>query len=237
MKNKIGWCNTTWNPAWGCLNNCEYCYARKMAKRFYKKIYESEFNYYGKNTPSWAWTGDYLQNLAYFKPTFLVSQFNKKFPKKPQRIFVGSMSEIAHWETKWVEVVLGRILCYPQHIFQFLTRHPEVYLNYSFPQNCWLGVTATKNERIHFIEKHKSKVRFISIEPLLEEIDIETIDDFEPNWIIIGAETGNRKDKIIPKKEWVDIIIDFCNRTGVPLYLKDSLKKIYPVEIKEFPRG
>jgi len=235
MTNKIGWCDLTFNPVWGCKNHCEYCYARKIAKRFYKKIYGLEWNYYGRNCPSWAFKGDYLEKLIHFKPTFLVSQFEKKLPKKPQRIFVGSMSEIAHWEAEWVNKIIFKIYEYPQHRFIFLTKFPEVYDKWVFPENCWLGVTITSNERIHSIEKHKSKVRFLSIEPLLEEIDIGTIDDFEPNWIIVGAESGNRKGKVTPKKEWLDVIIDFCNRTGVPLYLKGSLKNIYPVEIKQFP--
>ena len=211
MKNKIGWCDMTWNPVIGCRNNCEYCYARIMNDRF-KFIG-------GFNKPEWR-----------------EKSFNKKFPKRPQRIFVGSMSEIAHWEAKWMNKVIFKIFEYPQHTFQFLTKFPGVYSKWEFPDNCWLGVTVTKNERIYSIGKHKSKIRFLSVEPLLEEIDIGTIDDFEPNWIIVGAETGNREEKVIPKKEWVDVIIGFCNRTGVPLYLKDSLKDICPVEIKEFPK-
>ena len=123
MKNKIGWCNATWNPVWGCLNHCEYCYARKINKRFWAKMLEIERDYHFKNHQSWAWTGDQLRGLHDFKPTFLESQFNKKFPQKTLKIFVGSMSEIAHWDTRWVEMVLGRILCYPPHAFQFLTRH------------------------------------------------------------------------------------------------------------------
>ncbi|GAH27769.1 unnamed protein product, partial [marine sediment metagenome] len=50
------------------------------------------------------------------------------------------------------------------------------------------------------------------------------------------AETGNRKNKIIPKKEWIENIIDYCKRDKIPIYLKDSLKDIYPEEIKEFPK-
>ena len=246
MKNKIGWCNLTFNPVWGCLNHCEYCYARKMAKRFYKKIYSLEFNYYAKNTPSWAWTRDYLQNLIYFKPTFLVSQFDKKFPKKPQRIFVGSMSEIAHWKKEWVEMIIEKVKQYPQHTFQFLTKDPRVYQDWSFPDNCWLGVTVIRNPKegepnrwdyYEFKQHNQNNLKFVCFEPLLMDMQlIYFLNLGVINWVIVGAKTGNRKDKVIPELEWIKKIIDECRMRKIPIYLKDSLKEIYPVEIKEFPR-
>ncbi|MBA7577782.1 hypothetical protein ES708_19637 [subsurface metagenome] len=242
MKNRIGWCSMTFNPVWGCRNNCPYCYARAMAKRFWEKMLENEFYYYyyEKEHPNWVWTGlegEYA-GIDKFRPVFLKSQFNKKLPKKPQRIFVGSMSEIYYWEKFWIEGVIKKIKLYPQHTFMFLTQHPEVYAKHLFAPNCWFGVTMIRNKPIEraICIPTKKGLKFLSIEPILEKIDIETIDDFEPNWVIVGAETGKRKGKIVPKKEWIEIIVDFCNRTGVPLYLKDSLKNIYPEEIKEFPK-
>jgi len=241
MKNKIGWCNATWNPVWGCLNHCPYCYARKIAKRFWKQMLIIECGYYCDQRPSWTWHGQYYSDLLFnFKPAFLYSQFNKKFLEKPQRIFIGSMSEIAHWEKRWIEVILGKILCYPQHTFQFLTRHSEVYLNYNFPKNCWLGMTIADTKDFNYLEYQKFKIsnpdnlKFVSFEPLLYRISInlEGID-----WLIVGAETGNRKGKIIPKKEWIEDIINYCRDNNIPVYLKDSLKNIYPAEIKEFPEG
>ncbi len=229
----------TWNPVWGCLNKCEYCYARAIAKRFWKKRYEDEFNYYAKNTPSWAWTGDYLSELKHFKPTFLVSQFNKKFPQKTQKIFVGSMSEIAHWREEWIEKVIEKIKLYPQHIFQFLTRYPEIYNEWIWPKNCWLGVTITREkdfERgIPYLFITSCNVTFVSVEPILEYINPGPFLNANINWVILGAETGNRKGKVIPKKEWIENIVSYCRKDKIPIYLKDSLKNIYPVEIKEFP--
>ena len=238
MENKIGWCNLTWNPVWGCRNHCEYCYARAIAKRFLKKMYELEVKSHFERHSTWAWTGDYLSGLKDFEPTFLYSQYCKKLPKKPQRIFVGSMSEIYYWNEEWIEIVIEKVKQYPQHIFMFLTQYPEVYAQHLFAPNCWYGVTMTKNkpiERVGCIPTKKG-LKFLNIEPLLKKIDIENIDDFEPEWIIVGAETGKRKGKIIPEKDWIEVIIDFCNRCNVPLYLKDSLKNIYPDKIKEFPK-
>jgi len=241
MKNKIGWCDMTWNPVWGCRNHCEYCYARKIAKRFYKVVGKREYDPHGLSLP-----GDgvslKIDYLKHFVPRFLESQFDKKFPKKPQRIFVGSMSEIYYWEKEWMEKTLNKIEEYPQHTFIFLTKHLRVYNKYTFPSNCWIGFTATKEysfeENDSYLEDFRYKWHtFISFEPLLEEINTSNIEYLNLDWVIIGAETGNRKDKIIPNRKWVEDIVLYCLKNGIPLYTKDNLKDIYPHQIKEFPEA
>lgn len=246
-KHKIGWCSMTWNPVVGCLNHCEYCYARGIAKRFWKRMWEIEANHQWKQHPGWAWTGDHLSGLKDFKPTFLNAQFEKKFPKKPQRIFVGSMSEIYYWEKEWIEMVIEKVKQYPQHTFQFLTKFPRIYSQWAFPLNCWLGITVTGqeeniNEQKIFAGDNANleyrNIKFISFEPLLQKIYPEFMTDID--WVILGAETGNRKNKVIPKLEWILDILHYCQKTKIPIYLKDSLywiyKDIYPKEIKEFPK-
>ena len=242
MKNKIGWCNTTWNPVWGCKNHCEYCYARAIAKRFWKRMWMIEANHQWKEHPNWAWTGDHLEGLKDFKPTFLNAQFEKKLPKKPQRIFVGSMSEIAYWEKEWIERVLNKIREYPQHIFQFLTQDSDIYFGkYDFPINCWLGTTITRTPQKGCIkyttEKafnlNKNNLLFISFEPLLERIK----PNFKVDWVIIGAETGNRKNKVIPNLDWVLEIVRYCEHHKIPVYIKDNLVRYYHdcIGYKQFP--
>lgn len=212
--NKIGWCSETYNPVIGCKNNCSYCYARKINQRF-KFIKDW-------NNPEWK-----------------EKSFNKKFPKKPQRIFVGSMSEIYYWQEEWVEKVIEKVKQYPRHTFMFLTKYPQVYLDWEWPKNCWLGVTVTTNIDAEYLSMYcemgavKGNIYFYSIEPLLDEINPEFLKGTD--WVIIGAETGKRKGKVIPKKEWIESIVKFCQDNDIPVYLKDSLKDIYPVEIKEFP--
>ena len=200
---------------------------------------EIEFCHHWKKHPTWAWTGDYLSGLKDFKLTFLRAQFDKKFPQKTQKIFVGSMSEIYYWEDRWLEKVLEKVKLYPQHIFQFLTRYPEVYDRCIFPKNCWIGVTITREkdfERgIPYLFVTSCNITFVSIEPILEHINPRPFSNANIDWVILGAETGNRKGKIIPKKEWVEEIVNHCRHKDIPVYLKDSLKDIYPVEIKEFP--
>jgi len=244
MKNKIGWCNLTWNPVWGCLNNCEYCYARKMAKRFARRMVEIEYtpndNPYLYSDSDRKKAFDKLsKEFKKFIPTFLHKQFYKEFPKKPQRIFVGSMSEIYYWEDEWLKKVLEKIKLYPQHIFQFLTRYPEVYDRYIFPKNCWLGVTITREkdfERgIPYLFITSCNITFVSVEPILEYINPGPFSNANIDWVILGAETGNRKGKIMPKREWIENIVNYCKWNNIPVYLKDSLKEIYPEEIKMFP--
>jgi protein gp37 len=81
-KTKIEWCDFTWNPVVGCTGACPYCYARKMAHRFHRDF-----------TPHWV-----------------ERNFNRAMPKKPSRIFVNSMSDVADWEPTWVQLVNGRMI-------------------------------------------------------------------------------------------------------------------------------
>ncbi|MBA7696180.1 hypothetical protein ES703_104822 [subsurface metagenome] len=242
MRNKIGWCNLTFNPVWGCRNKgCPYCYARTFAKRFGGIRFIEEWKYRTEhNIDSVHFKLKHSLDLIDFKPTFLYSQFDKKFPQKTQRIFVGSMSEIYYWENEWLEKVLEKVKLYPQHIFQFLTRYPEVYDKYIFPKNCWLGVTITKEkdfERgIPYLFITSCNITFVSIEPILEYINPGPFSSANIDWVILGAETGKRKEKIIPKREWIENMVNYCKWNNIPVYLKDSLKDIYPEKIKMFPK-
>jgi len=243
--NKIGWCDMTWNPVWGCRNHCEYCYARKMAKRFWQQIGIWELEKYREETLRYD---KLFNNLHDFKPTFLYSQHYKKLPKKPQRIFVGSMSEIYYWREEWIEMVIKKVKQYPQHIFQFLTKYPSAYQKYEFPDNCWLGVTLTENYKYgkpgrwdfwQFKQDNKNNLKFVSFEPLLIRMNLIYYLNLEDiKWVIIGAETGNRKGKIIPKLDWVLEIVRYCEHSKIPVYIKDNLTKYYAEcrGYKEFPK-
>jgi len=180
--NKIGWCDMTFNPVWGCRNHCEYCYARGIAKRFAGVMAENEYysHYWGNKRCAKGVNKAYIKRLGNdlrnFIPTFLYGQYFKKFPKKPQRIFVGSMSEIYYWKPEWMKKVIEKVKQYPQHTFQFLTKYPSAYQKYEFPDNCWLGVTLTENYEYgepgrwdfwQFKQDNKNNLKFVSFEPLL----------------------------------------------------------------------
>ncbi len=254
-KTKIEWCDRVWNPAFGCLKKppCEYCYARKIAKRFYKKIADAEFEYRKENdfeiTP--LLKSLLRAKIKYFKPVLLLKNYYKSFPKKSSRIFVNSMSDIKWWDGFWMKAVMQKIGHYPQHDFLFLTKFPEVYFYYQpYRLNCWLGITITgqtdylkmiehplypfSNKRMT-IEGIDALIKFISFEPLLEnpfDSKYNYLKKF--NWIIIGAQTNPYKP---PKREWVEKIIEKAKENNIPVFLKDNLFKAYPdlPRLQEFP--
>ncbi len=207
-KTKIDWCDERWNPVWGCLNHCEYCYARKIAMRFGDK--------------------DFL-------PRWIEKNFVKPCSKKPSRIFVNSMSDICWWKKEWMESVLKKIADNPIHTFLFLTKRPVVYSDYNFPSNCWLGFTATKNQELRHGLVLDTNLIFVSLEPLHDKIFVGYLNAY--HWVIIGAETGNRKGKVIPKRKWVAEIVDYCKTNQIPVFLKENLRDIWGEKlIQEYPK-
>ena len=83
MSNPIGWCDSTWNPVWGCLHGCEYCYAAKIAKRFAKNVTEKEIKHLEITED-----GLIFNKIKDFKPIFLYSNFEQTLHRKSKRIFV-----------------------------------------------------------------------------------------------------------------------------------------------------
>ncbi len=163
VKNSIGWCDYTINPIKGlCPMDCKdnqgkpYCYARRIYKRF--KLDETiRFDVVGYYAADWG-----IKKL-----------------KTPSKIFVGSTMELfGDWvEPRWLDVVFQVTRRYPQHTFIFLTKQPQNLIKFSpYPENCWIGVSATNQTMIDFampyLAKIKANVKFLSLEPLLEYIDL-----------------------------------------------------------------
>jgi len=209
-KTKIDWCDYTWNPVWGCLNSCPYCYARATARR-------------------WGLS---------FEPHWRERNFNRPMPKEPDaRIFVNSMSEMAYWKPEWWERVIGRIIENPQHTFIFLTQDPSIYVKWMQlpPRNCWLGATATTQLAVKIAQQTLALMRpewitFLSIEPILQAIDPAQIDTDAVRWVILAAETGNLADRVVPPLEWIKPFLGL----KIPLYMKRNIPWDGPWR-KEFP--
>jgi len=216
-KTRIDWCDEVWNPVWGCKRECFFkCYAKGFHKRFAKKL--------GITNP-------------FEKPTWIESNFQKKLPNKPKRIFVGSMSDIEYWEDGWMQKVLNKIKDYPQHTFLFLTKNPSSYVGWNFPENCWIGVTWIGTEfgwlkkaiPQEVLAKNKRNIKFISIEPLLGvEEPVMSIFQFI-DWVIVGGLTP----KPVHKRVWVEDILKEAKRKDVPVFLKNNLH--WHKKIQEFP--
>jgi len=225
-KTKIEWTDFTWNPVWGCKNNCPFCYARKINQRF-KKIKDWD------------------------NPEFIENNFNKPFPKKPSRIFINSMSDVAYWKPEWIIKTFDKIKQYPEHTFIMLTKTAElrtleeIYGGF-FPDNLYYGNTITNQSDLkkwHSTNSFECASYFLSIEPILEKIDLSHMNKihydfmkYKPFWIIVGVETGNRKGKIIPPLEWIVDIMNYCHFENIALFMKDSLRPIWGDNLlQEFP--
>jgi protein gp37 len=181
-----------------------------------------------------------------FTPTFHPNRLGEPYyRKKPTRIFTVSMGDMFSpgVDPDWIHQILTVIDGNPQHTFQILTQFPYNILSLintdKLPDNIWLGVTVQNNKnkyRIPVLSGLKNVIggkwkTFISFEPLhgsIRHLDLRNID-----WIIIGAETGNRKGRIKPEKQWVDDII--MNAGPIPIYLKENLLQYYSIVRKDFP--
>lgn len=183
--------------------------------------------------------------------------------KKPRNIFVCSMADLfGDWvPDEWIKNVFDACDLAPQHRYMFLTKNPSRYVKLdkflSFPTfeeafieksrpEMLLGASATNDEQM--CSAYCSMADFVSIEPIQEEIISDyftVVDEWQGeikssyrrwDWVIIGAETGNSKNKAIPKKEWIDKIANICAECGTPVFMKESLREIMGNEFRqEFP--
>ncbi len=247
-KTKIDWCDSTWNPVTGCLHGCEYCYARNISERF-KARELGEFgeekvncNYiYELNSPLLQRTSNgACMKSAYpygFAPTLHRYRLNDYIGKQGRNIFVCSMADLfGSWvPDSWIEEVFKACEKAPQHNYLFLTKNPKRYEELGekgvLPDspNMWFGFSQTEtiNKSLYIPAGNI----FVSVEPILKETRPCLTD-----WVIVGAETGKRKDKVIPKREWIEQIVEDCRKYGIPIFMKSSLADIWgePL-IQEFP--
>jgi protein gp37 len=219
-KTKIEWTEATWNPVTGCTKvsaGCKFCYAKTLHDQRHKAFLE------GKDVPS-----------CYATPfeTVVCHPDRLKIPlrrRKPTMYFVNSMSDLFHEDIAidFIEDIFGIMNQCDQHIFQVLTKRPNHLLGlqdaFSWTKNIWMGVSVENKDalwRLRCLQERLTyaKVKFLSIEPLLEdlgEIDLTGID-----WVIVGGESG-----ITPRpmqESWVRNIKDQCVAQDVPFFYKQS---------------
>lgn len=255
-KTKIDWCDSTWNPVTGCMHGCEYCYARRIAERFGSKqkpesIECSVLNAPVRCTDLYSYmrmagiSAGKVQPYPFdFFPTFHRYKLGEPQRwKKPRNIFVCSMADLfGDWvPDEWIEQVFEACEAAPQHRYLFLTKNPKRYVDLygngilRVRDSFWYGSTITgANEPFFFSRMPDDNPHtFCSIEPIIEPVG--TMQEM-PDWVIVGAETGNRKGKVAPCKEWIDEIAAECKRRGKPLFMKDSLHDLMGDDFKqEFP--
>jgi len=129
--------------------------------------------------------------------------------------------------------------CYaPQHRYLFLTKNPRRYKDI-YPmvkgKGWWTGSTVT-NDRDYavYCTPHTQKT-FVSVEPILDGwCDYPLIRNVD--WVIVGAETGNRKGKVVPEREWIEDVATACRDAKTPIFMKNSLADIWgKPPIQEYP--
>lgn len=190
-KTNIEWCDYTWNPVTGCKRECEYCYARKIYNRFNK-------------TP--------FSNIIFHEERIRQPCGLKKKPAS--KIFVGSMSDIQFWPIQYTEKILHTVNLCPKHTFMFLSKSSMSYripsMDFGWPGNTMQGLTVEmpgKKVSWDIITNMIVYPRpYLSIEPINGGLWKEIPSKYEI--VIVGAETGNRKNKTIPQKEWIQSIKD-----------------------------
>ena len=221
-RTKIEWCEYTWNPVTGCLRGCPYCYAANMAHRFepaaVRSIRETDHTPQIHAPELRSNTGPFPFG---FEPTFHSYRLDEpQRDKHPRMIFVCSMGDLfGPWvPDDWIQAVFDACEAAPRHLYMFLTKYPERYSNLykagKLPkkENWWYGSTITTGGSRRFPGTINMNT-FLSIEPLHEYLDAGLGSFGGDRWIIVGAETGNRKGKIIPEKAWVDNIVQAARIT------------------------
>jgi protein gp37 len=161
--------------------------------------------------------------------------------KAPRTVFVGSMCDLfGEWvPDEWIESVFEACAAAPQHRYLFLTKNPNRYVSLCekglLPLEHWYGITRDSKKaasRRIYSTNHKF---FASYEPLLE--DIGDCGCFP--WIIIGAETGNRRGKVKTELAWVDNLVTCMSvrNNYTKIFMKDSLVPIVGEKnmLREFP--
>ncbi len=211
---QIEWTDATWNPVRGCTKitpGCDHCYAETFAERF-------------RGVPGHPYEQGFDLRLV---PGKLAEPVRWKTPKM---VFVNSMSDLFHKDVPddYVETV-GRVMERANwHTYQVLTKRSSRLRNMlqtrlAFAANLphiWWGVSVEDRvhglPRIEHLREAPAAVRFLSIEPLLEDLGEVNLDGI--HWVIVGGESGPGARPM--HQDWVLALRDQCDRAGVPFFFK-----------------
>lgn len=205
----IEWTESTWNPVTGCTKisaGCKHCYAERMAKRLQ-----------AMGQPNYR---DGFQVAIHEHALELPLKW-----KKPQRIFVNSMSDLfhAHVPVDFVRRLFDVMARASWHEFQILTKRSgrlaQLSSSLPWPKNVWMGVTVENAKcvsRINQLRNVPAAVRFVSFEPLLGPIS--NVDLRGIHWAIAGGESGPGARPV--QYEWVRDLRDQCCAQAVPFFFK-----------------
>ena len=209
VNSSIEWTESTWNPVTGCTKispGCKHCYAERLAERLQamgQRNYRNGFD-------------------LTLQPHMLDLPLHWR---KPQRIFVNSMSDLFHKDVpaSYILRIFDVMRRAHWHQFQVLTKRSdnlcELDQLIDWPANVWMGVSVENEDytwRIDDLRETNARTKFLSIEPLLGPLfglDLSGID-----WVIVGGESGPSARPI--QRKWVVHIRRQCRQAGVPFFFK-----------------
>lgn len=205
----IEWTKSTWNPVTGCTKispGCKHCYAERMALRLQ-----------AMKQPNYS---DGFKLTIHRESLGLPLKW-----KKPQTIFVNSMSDLFHDDVplSFLREAFDVMRKASWHHFQILTKRSERLASLSvelqWPENVWMGVSVENARyafRIQHLRSTAASLKFLSLEPLLgpvPNLDLSGID-----WVIVGGESGPMARPM--DRRWVTDIRDQCQQAAVPFFFK-----------------
>lgn len=210
-RSRIEWTESTWNPVVGCTKispGCKHCYAEVMARRLQ-----------AMGTPGYEQGFRKVRTL----PERLTEPLKRS---KPTVYFVNSMSDLFHTHVpeSFIDRVFQTMEAAHWHTFQVLTKRAERLADYTaerkVPDNVWLGVSVENRRhgvpRIAHLQQVPAATRFLSVEPLLE--DVGDLDLTGISWVIVGGESGHGARPM--KAEWVRRVQRACEEQGVHFFFK-----------------
>lgn len=258
---KIQWCDHTFNPWMGCTKvstGCKHCYAETMMDKRWGKV-------------KWGPQGERVRTSPanWNKPLKWNDDHVDGQPR--QRVFCGSLCDVfedIHYLNHWRFDLFDLIERTPNLDWLLLTKRPENVMEMvpaswgvdqaGFPDNVWVGTSVENQEtadvRIPSLLTIPAKVRFLSCEPLLSEVNIVdqpywdwryTYDYFQLafgistppiDWVIVGGESGPGFRPM--QTEWVKSLMKQCARAGIAFFMKQMAnKKPIPTDlfIRDFP--
>ncbi len=211
---KIEWTDATWNPVRGCTKispGCKHCYAKTFAERF-------------RGVPGHPYEQGFDLRIVRGK---LGEPLHWK---RPRRIFVNSMSDLFHTSvpTSYIREVAAVMEQADWHVYQVLTKRASRLKDllggplkkFATLEHIWWGVSVEDRKhglpRIDELRATPATVRFLSIEPLLEDLGEFNLRGI--SWVIVGGESGPGARAM--NAEWVRSIREQCAVAQVPFFFK-----------------
>jgi len=216
----IEWTDATWNPTAGCsilTEGCTNCYAMRMAARLEAMGVEKYKGLTRKSGGRYKWTGEIRLDEKSLNTPYSW--------KQPRLVFVNSMSDLFHEDLTTTDITrVWKVMSdLPQHTFQILTKRDENLkrITKELPRlnNVWLGVSIENKKQLSRIENLRRAngcVKFISFEPLLENLEQPSLDGID--WAIVGGESGPYARPM--KEEWVENLFYASRRANTAFHFK-----------------